>query len=181
MKLGVFTGSFNPIHNGHVKVIDYLINNNYVDKIIIVATNSYWDKKIDVSLKDRINMIKCIKKPYLIIEEELNNTSYTYLLLNELQKKYPNNELYLIMSADNIIDFNKWKNIDEILKHKVIVLNRNNIDINNYIKRFNSSNFIVIQDFDFIAISSTELRDNLDERYIDEKVLAYIKTNKLYL
>ena len=73
MKLGVFTGSFNPIHNGHVKVMDFLINNNYVDKIIIVATTSYWDKKIDVSLNNRINMIKCINKDYLIVEDKLNN------------------------------------------------------------------------------------------------------------
>ena len=180
MKLGVFTGSFNPIHNGHIKVMDFLINNNYVDRIIIVATTSYWDKKIDVSLNDRINMIKCINKDYLIVEDKLNNIEYTYMLLNALSKKFKGDELYLIMAADNIVNFDKWKNYQEILNYKVIILNRDNIDIHNYIDKYNSSNFIVIQDFEYIDISSTKLRSNLDNNYLDNKVLKYIKDNKLY-
>jgi len=180
MKLGIFVGSFNPIHNGHIKVMDFLINNNYVDRIIIVATTSYWDKKIDVSLNDRINMIKCINKDYLIVEDKLNNIEYTYMLLNALSKKFKGDELYLIMAADNIVNFDKWKNYQEILNYKVIILNRDNIDIHNYTDKYNSSNFIVIQDFEYIDISSTKLRSNLDNNYLDNKVLKYIKDNKLY-
>ena len=180
MKLGVFVGSFNPIHKGHISVMDYLINNNYVDNIIIVATNSYWDKKIDVSLTDRINMIKCIKRDYLTIEEELNDIQYTFQLLNELQKKYKNDSLYLIMGTDNIINFDKWKNYEEILKYKIIILNRGNFIIKDYTDKFNSDNFIIVQDFDFIDISSTIIRNNLDSNYLDENVLKYIKERKLY-
>ena len=102
------------------------------------------------------------------------------MLLNALSKKFKGDELYLIMAADNIVNFDKWKNYQEILNYKVIILNRDNIDIHNYIDKYNSSNFIVIQDFEYIDISSTKLRSNLDSNYLDNKVLKYIKDNKLY-
>ena len=180
MKLGIFIGSFNPIHIGHIKVMDYLISNNYVDKIVIVPTGSYWDKKIDVSLEDRLNMIKLLQKDYLIVEDQLNNTLYTYELLNKLQIKYPNDKLYLVISADNIISFDQWNNYQEILKYKIIVLNRDNINIKEYTNRFNCDNFIIVQEFNFIDISSTQIRDNVDNKYLDNNVFEYIKARKLY-
>ena len=58
MKIGVFVGSFDPVHEGHKKVIDHLINNGYVNKVIVVPTLSYWDKNLSSSLEDRVNMLK---------------------------------------------------------------------------------------------------------------------------
>ena len=48
MKLGVYVGSFNPVHIGHKYIIDYLLNNKYVDKIIVIPTGNYWDKQTEV-------------------------------------------------------------------------------------------------------------------------------------
>ena len=72
MRLGVFVGSFDPIHIGHIKVMDYLIDNNYLDKIIIMATQDYWKKKTVATVEQRTNMIKEIKRDYLIVDEENN-------------------------------------------------------------------------------------------------------------
>ena len=66
------------------------------------------------------------------------------------------------------------------MNNKIIVMNRNNIDINSYISKYNTPNFIVINDFDFIDVSSTEIRNNLDNEYLDKRVLEYIKNNNLY-
>ena len=45
MKIGVYVGSFNPVHIGHIKIVKYLINNNYFDKVIIIPTGNYWNKQ----------------------------------------------------------------------------------------------------------------------------------------
>ena len=90
----------------------------------------------------------------------------------------------MIIGADNIPKFHLWKNISDILKNKVIVLNRDDINIDEYINKFkNKDNFIVIKDFKKVDISSTQIRNNLDENkeLLDEKVYKYIKENKLYL
>ena len=73
-------------------------------------------------------------------------------------------------------------NVDEILKNnKVIVLNRNNIDINKYVNNFKlKDRFIVINDFPYINISSTELRKKINKDFLDEEVYNYIIENKIY-
>lgn len=180
MRLGVYVGSFNPPHKGHHKVINYLINNNFVDKVIIVPTLNYWNKKILVSLNDRINMLKYWEDDSIIIDTKHNEYKYTYQLLRALQKDNPLDQLYLIMGADNIVEFDKWKNYQELLKYKIIVMNRNNIDINKYLKKYNSSNFIVIQDYHFIDISSSIIRDDLNSQYLDREILDYIQKKQLY-
>ncbi len=182
MKLGIYVGSFDPIHVGHIKVMDYLIEKNYLDKIVIIPTLDYWYKKNLTDINVRCDMIKLIKRDYLILDEESNKYKYTFELLRELKKKYINDELFLIIAADNIITFHKWKNVDEILSNnKVIVLNRNNIDIKKYVDKFkHSERFVIIQDFPFIDISSTKLRTKIDKRYLDKSVYNYIIENNLY-
>ena len=57
MKLGVFVGSFDPIHVGHIKVIDYLIDNNYLDRIVILPTLNYWNKNNLTDVNIRYEML----------------------------------------------------------------------------------------------------------------------------
>ena len=44
MKIGVYVGSFNPVHKGHIKIVNHLIKNKYVDKVLVIPTGNYWDK-----------------------------------------------------------------------------------------------------------------------------------------
>ncbi len=184
MKLGIYVGSFNPVHKGHKYIIDYLLKKEVVDKIIVIPTGNYWDKQDLINIRDRINMLKFYENDKVIINETLNEINYTYQILKKLEKEYKNDKLYLIIGADNIPKFHLWKNVDEILQNKVIVLNRDNIDIDKYINEFkNKENFIVVNDFKKIDISSTQIRNNLEENkeLIDKKIYKYIKENKLYL
>ena len=70
MRIGVYVGSFDPFHKGHEDITNYILNNNYVDKVIIIPTLSYWDKSIKTTLEDRIKMIKLLEKnkDFFIIE-----------------------------------------------------------------------------------------------------------------
>ena len=88
-----------------------------------------------------------------------------------------------------MVNFDKWKNVEDILKSNVLVLNRNDIDVNEYVNRFKEKDkFIIISDYPPIDISSTYIRDMIKERkyenvknYINESVLKYIIENNLYL
>ena len=181
MRIGIFVGSFNPVHEGHIHVANYLLNNNYVDKMLIIPTMPYWDKKDFASLEDRINMLKYYENEDIIIDSTHNSYPYTYMLMEELLKEYPNDELYLIIGADNILEFKKWRNYQELLKNKIIVINRNNIDINHYINEYEEKdNFIVINDFDYIDVSSTRIKNDLDDEYLHPLVYQYIKEHNLY-
>ena len=182
MKIGVFVGSFNPVHNGHVKIVNELLK--YLDKIIVVPTGNYWNKKDLINIKHRINMWKYFETDRIIIDEENNNLKYTSLVLNSLKKRYLNDDLYLIIGADNIVDFDKWYNYKNILNHHLIIINRNDIDIKYYIKKFNIEKYLIVN-IDDMNISSTMIRKLIKENaeinsFVNEKVLKYIKTNKLY-
>lgn len=182
MKIGVFVGSFDPIHIGHIKVMDYLIENNYLDKIIIMATRDYWNKKTVASVEQRTKMLELINRDYLIVDSVNNQYQYTYQVLEKLNEQYKGNKLYLIISADNVINFDKWMNVSEILDNNyVIVLNRDNINIKEYTDKFSQKDkFIIIQEYPYIDISSTTLRNKLDKNYLDDNVYNYIVDNNLY-
>ena len=177
MKLGIFVGSFNPVHEGHIKVANYLLDNNYVDKVLMLATPNYWDKQDLVELKHRVNMLKFYETQNLIVDDIHNKEPYTYQVLRLLKKDYPNDELYLIIGADNLKDLYKWKNINEILVNKVIVVNRDNQTIN--LDKYPKEQFITIPSFPNISISSTEIR-NGNTKYLKQEVKEYIKQNNLY-
>ena len=179
MKLGIFVGSFNPVHEGHIKVANYLLNNHYVDKVLMLATPNYWDKQDLIDLKHRVNMLRFYETQNLIVDDIHNKEPYTYQVLRLIKKDYPNDELYLIIGADNIINLDKWKNIDEILVNKIIVVNRNEININKYLERFPKEQFIVIPSFPNIDISSTEIR-NGNHKCLKKEVKTYIERNHLY-
>lgn len=182
MRLGVYVGSFDPIHTGHIKVMDFLIDNNYLDKIVILPTKNYWDKNSLTDINKRVEMLKLIKREYLIVDNVNNKYDYTYQVLEALKKEHPNDDLYLMIGADNIVSFDKWMKVDQIISNnKVIVLNRDNIDVEKYVDKFEKKeNFIIIKDYPFVDISSTELRNKLDKNYLPLEVYNYIIENKLY-
>lgn len=179
MKLGIYIGSFNPPHRGHINMVNYLLDNNYVDKVLIIPTLNYWDKQDLVDINHRINMLKYYENEKIRIDNINNKYIYTYELMRRLERQY-DCELYLIIGADNIINFDKWKNYEELLKYKIIVMNRYDIDIDKYTSKYDKNNFIVVKNYNYIDVSSTDIRDNLDSEYMDRKILKYIKNNFLY-
>ena len=178
MKIGILVGSFNPPHDGHIKIAKYLIENKYVNKVLIIPTPNYWNKQNLASIEDRINMLKFYEEKNIIIDNIHNNYPYTYLVLKSLEKDYQNASLYLILGSDNIKDLDKWENLEDILKHKIIIMNRGD-NINEFINKLGANHFIVIDKFPYINISSTEIKKGRTDN-INPNILKYISEHNLY-
>lgn len=187
MRVGIYVGSFDPVHKGHKMVVDYLLNNDYVDKVLVIPTGAYWDKTGIIPVNYRIDMWNYYKSDNIIIDNRYNDLEYTYMILDRLKEEC-DDELYLIIGADNVINFDKWKNYKEILNNKILVIPREGIDIEKYLDKYdNKNNFILVDGFKEMDISSTNIRDLLKrkrydevEEYLDKEIIEYIKKNNLY-
>lgn len=179
MKIALYVGSFNPVHNGHIKVMNYLIDNKIVDKVLVLPTPNYWNKQDLISVNDRINMLKLFETDKIIIDTIHNNYPYTYQVIDSIKKDYKNDDLYLVIGSDNLEKLYLWKNIEKILENYVIVFQRGKTNINRYLEKYDKSKFIIIDNFQNIEVSSTEIRNGGKDN-VDKKVLEYIRNNQLY-
>ncbi|MGF6905529.1 nicotinate (nicotinamide) nucleotide adenylyltransferase [Fusobacterium sp. PH5-44] len=187
MKIGIFGGSFNPVHNGHVSVVKYVIENINLDKIIIVPVGIPSHRENDLENKDeRLHMCKLAFEhmdnvDISDIEVKAEKISYTYDTLLEIQKIYGEyNEYYEIIGEDSYAYFDKWRNYKEILElSKVVVLQRDG-----YEGDIISDNIIML-DSPFFPYSSTEIRKRLEnddkiDNMVPKDVLDYINQKSLY-
>ena len=179
MNLGIFIGSFDPVHKGHRKIIDYLLNHQYVDNILIVPTINYWKKEIQASLKDRIEMLKLLETDKIKVDTTHNHYQYTYELLKALERE-TSDKLFLILGADQLEKLDQWKNIQELLKYPMIIMNRNQINCEEYVKKYKNNHFVLVNDFIPLDISSTDIRNHKKKNLLDKKVAEYIKKKHLY-
>lgn len=190
MKIGIFGGCFNPPHKMHKDIAVNLINNKYVDKVIYVPTGNKYQKRELLSDNDRYKMLKLMIKgndKLLVSDYEFNNElTYTYQTLDYFKKKYKNDEIYFIMGADNLDEFNTWKNYQYILKnYKLLVINRGAFDKEELLKKYQGyQENIIFAKQDIHFISSSYIRSNINDKsmveYLDTAVLNYIKLNNLY-
>jgi nicotinate-nucleotide adenylyltransferase len=188
MKVGLFFGSFNPIHTGHLIIANY-VTNFFTDKIWFVVSplNPFKVTSKLLPINDRLDMVKAaIKKNKLFeasdIELNLPSPSYTIDTLIYLKNIHPEHDYFLIMGSDNFLNLPKWKSAERLLKdYKFLIYQRPgfSIDLNNL------SNNIKIVFAPLINISSTEIREliktNKSVRYlVPDEVLKLIKKNNFY-
>ena len=127
MKIGLYFGSFNPIHVGHLIIANYMAQNSELDEIWLVVSphNPLKQKSNLLADHHRLAMVNiAIEGNQLLkssdIEFKLQQPNYTVKTLAYLKEKYPQNNFSLIMGEDNIRTFHKWYNYEEILdNHKV--------------------------------------------------------------
>ncbi|MBQ8299062.1 MAG: nicotinate-nicotinamide nucleotide adenylyltransferase [Clostridia bacterium] len=187
MRLGVYVGSFNPVHKGHKAIVDFLLEKKYVDKILMIPTENYWGKQNLIDTKYRLDMLKFYENEKIIVTAKYGDFKYTNEILTSLKNDF-DDELYLIIGADNLVKFHEWKSVDKILENKVVVLGRDDIDMESLIQKFEGKeNFVLIKDFPLISTSSTLVRKKIAtkdcediESLIDTRIYKYICENNLY-
>lgn len=205
MKIGLYFGTFNPIHVGHLIIANHMAEHADLDQVWMVVTPHNPLKKKNTLLDDyhRLQMVHLATEDYpkikpSDIEFKLSQPNYTVNTLVHLQEKYPNYEFSLIMGEDNLKSLHKWKNYEAILAHheiyvyprleaKVSAEEAISSDVENLdlkiLQKFGTKIHMI--DAPVVEISATFIRDNIKkgknvQPLLPAKVWDYIDHNNFY-
>ena len=193
MKVCIFSGTFNPIHNLHIKVANYVLEHFGFEKIIFIPAYMPPHKSYDLNLSNhRFNMVKLAisnnpKFEISDIEFQRKGKSYTYLTVCELYKKYKvDGKINLVIGTDAFKEIESWYETDKLkqITDFIVFKSETGNDLNLDYLKAKGYNF-TIAGMDFFDISSTKLRqlvgENKDIReFVPQEVERYIKENGLY-
>lgn len=188
LRIGLYFGSFNPIHNGHLIIANHIAENCGVDKVWFVVSpqNPLKESKSLLNEYHRLHLVNLAIKdnPKLSasdIEFRLPKPSYTIDTLTYLQEQFPKNSFSVIMGSDSFQNIHRWKNFELLLKnYPVIIYDRPAFQI----KESYGAQLEIVK-APMLDISSTYLREQIKNkksiRYLTpDEVCAYISENTYY-
>ncbi len=195
--IAVFGGTFNPIHIGHIEMLEAINSQDFIDKVIIMPSKIPPHKEVDFLAEDKHRKAMCeiMASGYdkaLVSDLELTREgkSFTIDTLSSLKGIYPDAKIYLTIGADMLLSFHTWKDYEKILdKASLICFNRGKSDettILNAISNLESKGAEIISlPNEITDISSTIIRENIDkrdllERYVPKAILDYIFKNSVF-
>lgn len=191
MKVGLYFGTFNPIHVGHLIIANHMAEFTDLDQVWMVVTPHNPLKKKATLLDDytRLELVRLATEDYpklkpSDIEFKLEQPNYTINTLAYLEEKFPAYEFALIMGEDNIDSLHKWKNYEVILeRYDILVYPR--ISSETEKSGLASHPKVKFIDAPIVEISSTFIRDSLKDKkspkaLLPDKVWNYIDHNNLY-
>ena len=190
-KVGLFFGSFNPIHIGHLIIANHLVEHTELDEVWFVVTphNPHKEKKTLLKDHHRLMMVRLAIEKYpklkvSNVEFDLPQPNYTINTLTVLQEKNPETSFYLLMGQDNLASFKKWKNYESILDyyHIYVYPRISNKSIPQDLKQQPHIHFVKAP---IIEISATQIRKDLKEGknvmpLLPPEVYKYIEEMNFY-
>ncbi len=191
MKIGLFFGTFNPIHVGHLIIANHLAEHSDLEQIWMVITphNPFKEKASLLADYHRLHMVHLATDSFdkilaSDIEFKLPQPNYTVNTLAHLSEKFPQHEFTLIMGEDNLKSFPKWKNAETILQHYSLYVYPR-ISDNKIPDALHNHPKIKRIEAPIIELSSTFIRANIKEGknirpMLDNKVWDYIEHNLFY-
>lgn len=211
MRTGVFGGAFNPVHNGHLHLMEQLSRlpmypeMQPIDRLLIIPTADppHRTGAEFADGQDRINMLHLALRDNTVfengisydkievsdIEFRLKGKSYTYHTLKALKKLYPEDEFYLFMGSDQLLSFKTWYKYNKIPALAQVVGFSRSKDDNEAVRQFlieNEELGIQAVIADPYEMSSTEIREAVKNgadisAFVPEAVAEYIKEHGLYV
>tara|TARA_B000000565_G_C23780811_1_gene375903 strand:+ start:2861 stop:3430 length:570 start_codon:yes stop_codon:yes gene_type:complete len=188
MKIGLFFGSFNPMHIGHKIIASYFVGFSDLEKILFIVSpqNPLKQKRTLLDQHHRLQIIRADvednpKLDVSDIEFNMPQPSYTIDTLVRLSEKHPENEYVLIMGADNLKNFHKWKNYEQILEdYSIYVYPRHAYEVEGTHK-----NIHLIEGVPQMEISASFIRKSIKEGkdisyMMSEKAWKYIDEMNFY-
>ena len=205
LRIGLYGGSFDPIHNGHIQVANLIYSTLKLDKLYFIPSYQSLDHKLfHASSTERFNMCKLAASEYSgfdVSNFEINQHKavYTKDTLAHFQALNPDSKLFWLMGADQAIQLNTWHNLEAILKLSTIVIYprdslsmSDNMSIDGQVytvatepKDFAHAKIIFLHDQPLHQSASSDIKRHWNdtafiENHINKNILAYIKTHKLY-
>ena len=192
MRIGIYGGSFNPIHKGHTQLAASIVAQGLLDELWLLVSPLNPLKSGEVSniaeYEHRLKMAELATEGIKGVnvsdfERHLPLPSYTINTLGELQKAYPEHEFVLVIGADNWEQFPRWCHADEIIeKYHILIYRRPGCEIDETTLPAS----VQVVDTPLYDVSSTQIRESVKKgrmmrRWLDEKVARYIKRHQLYL
>ena len=188
IRTGIFGGSFNPIHKGHISLAQQLRKRAGLDEVWLMVSPQNPLKQSADLLDDKLRM-EMARKALVGVEGivasdyemHLPKPSYTWNTLQQLSKDYPDREFVLLMGGDNWERFDQWYRHEDILtNYQIVVYPRKDTEVPD---PFVPS--VCIVEAELLDISSTEIRQRIREgkgirRMVPGVVADFIKENKLY-
>ncbi|HEX4886652.1 MAG TPA: nicotinate (nicotinamide) nucleotide adenylyltransferase [Luteibaculaceae bacterium] len=191
-KIGLFFGSFNPIHVGHLIIAQHIINHTDIDQVCFVLSPQNPSKPKETLLQDyhRLALVNVAIEgnPQFSssdIEFKLSKPSYTINTLTHLKEKHPQQAFYLIMGEDNLNTLHKWKNADQIIRQFPIIVYPRIDDLHTPDSEFLAQATILRCDAPIVKISSSYIRqlivDGKSTLYVlPEPVRRYVEEMNFY-
>jgi nicotinate-nucleotide adenylyltransferase len=196
MKIGLYFGTFNPIHIGHLIIANHMAEYSGLDQIWMVVTPHNPLKKKETLLDDhqRLQLVFLATEDYpkikpSDIEFKLSQPNYTVNTLAHLQDKFPQHIFSLIMGEDNLKSLHKWKNYEVIMQnHEIYVyprLDAKGLTSGAENSAFENNSRIHFIDAPIVEISSTFIRENIKNKknvqpLLPSKVWEYLDHNNFY-
>ncbi len=195
-RTGIFGGSFDPVHLGHVKYANFICDRFALDELIVIpAKLSPFKQENRVSDTDRLNMCRLVftdkRMTVSDIEIKRGGVSYTVDTVRELKKQRPTDEMFLFVGGDQLMSFDRWFCFDGILENVVLAAVRRDESVSlDDMEKFADSRLrrygeVVITDFEPIEVSSTEIRRRLEKGLsvhglVPDAAEKYIEKGGLY-
>jgi nicotinate-nucleotide adenylyltransferase len=191
MNIGLYFGTFNPIHVGHLIIANHMVENSDLDEVWLVVTphNPFKKKSSLLDNNHRFELAYRATEKYdkikpTDIEFNLPQPNYTVHTLAHISEKFPQHNFSLIMGEDNLKSFHKWKNYEIILEHHHIYVYPR-ISEGKTESRFDNHPKIHFTNSPIIEISSTQIRKGIKEQknvqaLLPEPVWKYIDEMNFY-
>lgn len=188
-KTGLFFGSFNPVHTGHMVIANFMATQTGLDRVWLVVSpqNPLKSKATLARDYDRLHLVRLaigdnLRLKASDIEFQLPKPSYTIDTLAYLKEKYPTEQFVLIMGGDNLATFHKWKNYREILKNHEIYIYKRPASGLNELADHPSIHFFEVP---LMHISASYIRKCIREgksvQYlVGDAVFEYLSSSSLY-
>lgn len=192
MKTGLFFGSFNPIHIGHLILANYILEHTDMEELWFVVSpqNPFKDKKTLLNDHHRLDMVELAIRHYpkmraSNIEFSLPQPSYTIDTLTCLKEKHPKHYFSLIMGEDNLTSFHKWKNADLLLENHQIIVYPRLSEGNNQPPALIEHPNVTLVNAPIIELSATKIRemiknDKNTRPMLPPEVFAYLDGSNFY-